>query len=544
MKSTLERAGLEDAAGDAAVQQAVTRFLSRPDSYPHEAAAISQIETHAAIVFLAGEFAYKLKRAIKLPYLDFSTIEKRRAALQRELEINAGAAPGLYLSVLAVTRAEGDQEFEIGGRGEAADWLLVMRRFGQEALLDSMASRGKLDRGHLTALAETIEHFHRKAHRLADAGFAGALRDAAANAGVALCGPEADRIGLRAAPYIEQLHQQLEAHRVLIDERERDGFVRQCHGDLHLKNIVLWQGRPTLFDAIEFDDRLAAIDVLYDLAFLLMDLWHRGLRQEANLILNHYFQRAAMRELAGLALLPLFLSLRAAIRAMTGLHGLSVQRAPDAPALANAVQGYAALAARLLVPGRPSLIAIGGISGTGKTSAAREAAALIGAVPGALILRTDVERKIMQGAALDSQLPRESYTPEARDEVYRRVFKKAETILNSGHSVIVDAVFPDQAARTLLCELAHGTNADFWGFWLEADPSTLRQRITARSADASDADAAIAEAQLRTVVPPDGWIKIDASGPVHATAAAIMKRLWASPNEKPPRRAGGTAKPD
>jgi predicted kinase len=136
----------------------------------------------------------------------------------------------------------------------------------------------------------------------------------------------------------------------------------------------------------------------------------------------------------------------------------------------------------------------------------------------------------MQGVALDSPLPRDSYTPEARAEVYRRVFEKAETVLNAGHSVIVDAVFPEQATRTLVCELAHRTNASFWGFWLEADPSVVRQRIAARGAGASDADAAVAEAQLKTVIPPEGWIKIDASGPVHASAAAIMRRLWACPS--------------
>jgi predicted kinase len=136
----------------------------------------------------------------------------------------------------------------------------------------------------------------------------------------------------------------------------------------------------------------------------------------------------------------------------------------------------------------------------------------------------------MQGVALDCRLPRDSYTAEARDEVYRRVFKKAETVLNAGHSVIVDAVFPGQAARALLCKLAHGTNANFWGFWLEADPSIVRQRIAARGAGASDADAAVAEAQLKTVVPPEGWIKIDASGPVHASAAAITRKLWACPS--------------
>jgi aminoglycoside phosphotransferase family enzyme/predicted kinase len=530
MTNTAERARVQDgAAREAGTQQAIVQLLSQPESYPHEAAAVSRIETHAAIVFLAGELAYKLKRAIKLPYLDFSTVEKRRIALQRELEINSSAAPGLYLSVLPVTRAEGPQGFEIGGAGEIADWLLVMRRFDQDALLDSMASKGKLDRAHLTGLAGTIEHFHRQAPRVTGAGFVRALDEAAANAEAALCGPDADKIGLRAAPYTGQLRRQLQAHTALIEERERDGFVRRCHGDLHLKNIVLWQGCPRLFDAIEFDERLATIDVLYDLAFLLMDLWHRGLRQEANLILNHYFQRAAMRELAGLALLPLFLSLRAAIRAMTGLHGLGVQEAPGELALAGTILSYAGLAERVLAAGRPSLLAIGGISGTGKTSAARGAAALIGAVPGALILRTDVERKVMHGVALDRPLPRDAYSPEARDEVYRRVFKKAETALNAGHSVIVDAVFPGQAVRAQLCELAHGTNADFWGFWLEAEPSIIRQRLAARGADASDADAAIAEAQLETVVPPEGWIKIDASGPAHASAAAIVRNYSAYP---------------
>jgi predicted kinase len=215
---------------------------------------------------------------------------------------------------------------------------------------------------------------------------------------------------------------------------------------------------------------------------------------------------------------------------MTGIHGLRVQQAASESALVSGIRSYATLAEHLLAPGRPSLVAIGGISGTGKTSTAREAAALIGAVPGALILRTDVERKIIQGVTLDRPLPRDSYTPDARDEVYRRVFKKAETVLNAGHSVIVDAVFPGQAARTLLCELAHRTNANFWGFWLEADPSAILERIAGRTADASEADAAVAEAQMKSVVPPEGWIKIDASGPVDASAAAIMRKLWACPS--------------
>ena len=508
-------------------QAAVIEFLSRPEAYPDSAGSVSRIGTHAAIVFLAGERAYKLKRAVKLPYLDFSTLEKRRAAIHRELEMNSRATPELYLSVLPVTRATRPSGFELGGSGEIVDWLLVMRRFGQDALLDALASKGELERGHVADLAQTIEHFHRHAPLVREAGFGSNLEQVVADVEGALCGPSAKAKGLRFDEYIKRLRHELGVRLPLIGTREREGFVRRCHGDLHLKNIVLWKGRPRLFDAIEFDEQLATVDVLYDLAFLLMDLWHRGLRHEANLILNHYFQRSAISELMGLALLPLFLSLRAAIRAMTGLHALAFEDSAAEEESVREIKSYASLAGNLLTPGWPNLVAIGGISGTGKTSIAQEAAPLIGATPGALHLRTDVERKVMQGVSLDQKLSPEAYAAEARDEVYRRVFKKAEVALNAGHSVIVDAVFPEEAGRASLCELAHRTNAAFWGFWLEADASIVRERLGARTADASDADACIAEVQMKTVEPPLDWIKIDASGSASATAAAIMRKLWA-----------------
>ncbi len=515
-------------AGDRS-QAAVIEFLSKPGAYPDNAASVSRIGTHAALVFLAGEHAYKLKRAVKLPYLDFSTLEKRRAALHRELEVNSRATPELYLSVIPVTRGS-PAGFELGGSGEIVDWLLVMRRFGQEALLDAIAAKGALGLQQVADLAHTIEHFHRQARRVSNARFAHNLELAAASLKGALCGPTALARGLRLQEYIERLWQELSVRTPLIVEREREGFVRRCHGDLHLKNIVLWEGRPRLFDAIEFDERIATIDVLYDLAFLLMDLWHRGLRHEANSILNHYFQRAAISELMGLALLPLFLSLRAAIRAMTGLHALAFQEAAAREQALREIERYAALAAQLLSPGRPVLAAIGGISGTGKTSVAQAAAPFIGAAPGALHLRTDVERKVMQGVALGQPLPHEAYAAEARDEVYRRVFKRAEVALDAGHSAIVDAVFADEAGRTSLRGLAQGAGVSFWGFWLEADASAIRQRIAARSSgtsDASDADTAVAEAQMKTVEPPQDWINIDASGTPESAAAAIVGRLTA-----------------
>ncbi len=516
-------------------QAAVIEFLSQPGAYPDSPDSVSRIGTHAALVFLAGGRAYKLKRAVKFAYLDFSTLEKRRAALCRELEVNSQATPELYLSVLPVTR--GPAGFELGGGGEAVEWLLVMRRFADDALLDTIASQGRLNREHVVSLAYTVEHFHRHAPRLGDAGFSEHFEQAAANLKNALCSPAAEARGLHLHGYIERLWRELETRLPLIQEREREGFVRRCHGDLHLKNIVLWEGRPRLFDAIEFDESLATIDVLYDLAFLLMDLWHRGLKHEANTVLNHYLQSAAIRELEGLALLPLFLSVRAAIRAMTGLDALAFQDAAAQERSLKEIESYAALAGQLLAPSEPVLVAIGGISGTGKTTVAHEAAPFIGAAPGALHLRTDVERKVMQGAALSEPLPQEAYDAEARSEIYRRVFKKAEVALDAGHSVIVDAVFPEEAFRASLHELAQGAGVAFRGYWLEADAAAIRKRIEARktaAADASDAGIAVAEAQMKSVKAPGDWIRIDASGPPKDAAAVILAKPG---GQAPPHRA-------
>ncbi len=505
-------------------QSATIAFLSSPRNYPN-ADAVKLIGTHAAIVFLAGDRAYKLKRAVKLPYLDFSTLEKRRAVIQRELEINSRASPELYLTVMPVTLSPDGQRLELGGAGKAVDWLLVMRRFDQDGLLHKIACEGRLTRELVEDLANTVEHFHRHAPVSARTGFAQSLERVAADLENTLCGPVAHARGLRVCSYIEHLHRELSSKFALLEEREREGFVRHCHGDLHLKNIVYWEGKPRLFDAIEFDDRLATIDVLYDLAFLLMDLWNCGLKQEANVILNHYLQCASIREIEGLALLPLFLSFRSAIRAMTGIHALSVCGRAECESLVPEIEGYAAFAASVLSPGQPQLVAIGGLSGVGKSSVAREVAAAVGSPPGALHLRTDVERKIMHGVALTHRLPPEAYTPESRDEVYRRVFRKAEVALDSGCSVIVDAVFPEAAQRTQLRDVASRTNAGFQGLWLDADEKLLRERIGGRGADASDADAAIIEKQLKTIEPPENWIKIDASGGTDATVAAIAKTL-------------------
>ena len=285
-------------------QQEVTDFLSQPSSYSEGVERVEIIETHASLVFLAADRAYKLKRAVKYPYLDFSTVERRRQACEAELALNRRTAPEMYLEVRALARtAAGGVGFS--STGPALDWVVVMRRFEQELLFDSLAKTGGLDPKIMSSLADNIALFHSVAERRSQRGGAAEMAElaeiqyrclvAAQHAGFDRC--SVDNIGAK-------WRERLAAVAMLLDRRRLAGKIRHCHGDLHLRNICMLDGKPTLFDCLEFSDALASIDVLYDLAFLLMDLEHRGLAHLANRVLNRYLDRA--EEDDGLAALPLF----------------------------------------------------------------------------------------------------------------------------------------------------------------------------------------------------------------------------------------------
>ncbi|HZV21406.1 MAG TPA: AAA family ATPase [Hyphomicrobiales bacterium] len=502
-------------------QTEVIGFLSNPVSYPGGVSEVKRIDTHAAIVFLAGDRAYKLKRAVKLPYLDFSTLEKRRATLAHELEINSKISPEIYLSIVPIVK--GKKGIRLGGAGKVLDWLLVMRRFGEEALFDRIAAEGRLERQCVEELAREVGRFHRQAEAKSDGTWVKNLEKIAGDLEGALTGREAERASLHFKSYINKMKAELTARIALLSAREQAGFVRRCHGDLHLGNIVLWNGKPKLFDAIEFDDTLATIDVLYDLAFLLMDLWHRRCKTEANMVFNHWMRGASNPELEGLALLPLYLSMRAAIRAMTGVHSLAFRQGKEREQTINGIIDYGRLAERFLERRRPYLVAIGGLSGTGKSTAAQEIAPFVGAAPGALHLRTDVERKLMYGVAIDGRLPPGAYAGAVSYKVYQRVFEKAESALRHGHSAVVDAVFPDSGSRVKASEIAQRTDATFAGFWMDAPAWQIKDRVAARRGDASDAGVEIVEQQLKTVWPAREWIRVDASGEAGQAASAILR---------------------
>jgi len=313
-------------------------------------------------------------------------------------------------------------------------------------------------------------------------------------------------------------------HGARLDDRQARGLVRRCDGDLHLRNIVLLDGAPAPFDAVEFNDDISCIDVLYDLAFLLMDLWRRSLRAHANAVFNAYVGDTG--DIDGLALLPLFLSCRAAVRAKTGATTAALENDPvKRRELEQTAAGYLALARQLLDPPPARLIAIGGLSGTGKSSVARRMAALVGAAPGALVVRSDKLRKRQAGVPLHSPLPSESYTAEASARVYESLVRAAEQAVAQGHSVIADAVFSAEWERDAIEAAARRAGVTFLGIWLEAPADVCFDRVVNRDGDVSDADASVVRAQFARATGPISWVRLDASGHIFNTVRVALDLL-------------------
>lgn len=502
-------------------QQAVIDFLGDPTS--HGGTPVARIDTHAAAVFLAGDHVLKIKRAVRFPFLDFSTLAKRKAACEAELAVNRPFAPAIYRRVVAITRDD-DGRLAIDGRGAPVEWAVEMRRFDEMQTLDRLAEAGRIDEALADALGRTVATAHGLSPVVESFGFVDALSEIVTQNDGELHGTP----DLFAPDDVSALTQAaraaLDRVKALLMQRERSGMVRRCHGDLHLGNIVLIDGKPTLFDAIEFDERIATGDVLYDLAFLLMDLIERGLNVAANIVFNRYLMETRRAEdLDALAALPLFMSVRAAIRAKVTAARRAHADAPERAA--QNARDYFALAIRLLAPAAPQVIAVGGLSGTGKSRLARALAPGIAPAPGAVVLRSDVERKALFGVAETERLPPQAYTPDATAKVYASLIGKARRVMDAGHSAIVDAVFADANER----QAAHQTAGvgTFHGLFLIADLPTRIARVGARVADASDANATVALRQEDYDLGALDWLTVDASGTpeqtLHRTQAALAR---------------------
>ena len=504
-------------------QSEVIAFLSRAESYGLTG-TVERAETHGAIVFLAGETACKLKRAVRFPYMDYSTPEKRRAMCLRELDVNRGMAPEIYLKVQSIARNGASAlRFSEASDPAALDWVVVMRRFDQQTLFGRLCEAGRLTPELMRALGERLADFHGATPATSGFGGAAGIADVVAERESLLgAAPDADIPAARVNAFCTLSDRMLARVSPLLDARRDSGKVRRCHGDLHLDNVCLMDGKPVLFDAIEFEDRFSNIDVLYDLAFLLMDLDHHRARALANALLNRYLERTLDHD--GLKALPLFLSCRASIRAHVNLSRSEMAPREREAHLAEA-RRYLDEACAYLAPPPARLIVVGGLSGTGKTTLARALAPLIGAAPGAVILRSDITRKRLMGVAETTRLPENAYAPAVNRKVFAEMAALAARILAAGHAVVMDAVYGTKDERDEIEAVAARADVAFDGLWLAADAEILARRIAARSRDASDATVDVLKQQLSAITAPQEWTRIDSGGTPVTIAEEAARRL-------------------
>ncbi|MGJ4994600.1 AAA family ATPase [Bradyrhizobium sp. HKCCYLS3077] len=504
-------------------QDPVFSFLGDTRRFPE----VRRIDTHAASVFLAGDRALKVKRAIRLPFLDYSTLAQRKAACLKEMEVNRPFAPDIYRGVVAITLTP-EGSFAIDGSGTPVEYAVEMRRFDDDQTLDHLGCRHHLPPDLGERLAEAIAASHQAAVCPSSNEWIESLPNwIDAFAASFRAGGRFDPAGideLRSA-----CHAAFARLRPLLEQRTRAGHVKRCHGDLHLANIVLIDDKPVLFDAIEFDDRIATIDVLYDLAFPLMDLLHVEETAAANHVLNRYLAIASPDQTDGLAALPMFMAMRAAIRAQVFLAKLdrdaSEHASPGRSANFEVAKSYFQLAQELIRPVAPMMIAVGGLSGTGKSALSRALAPHLAPPPGAIVLRSDVLRKRLFGIKDTERLPAAAYTPQSSATVYQALATHAHRVLSHGFTVVVDAVFARADERNEIHALAKRLNLRFAGLFLIADLQVRQDRIQSRVGDASDATVAVAKDQESYDIGALDWWQVDASGTPEATLALALSRL-------------------
>ena len=488
-------------------QEETLRFLSELEG------GAKVVSTHISRVVLGATRAYKLKRAIVFPYLDFSTPQKRLAFCEREAALNARLAPRLYLGARRVTRAA-DGRLALEGQGELIDAVVEMRRFPDDALLETRAREGLVEEAEIERLARRLARFHDGAEIARGSGGAGAMRQVVSLAAESLRrAPPAS--GEAIGAHLDRLSVLLDRHAALLDARDARGSTRHGHGDLTLRNICLFEGEPTPFDCIEFSDALARIDTLYDLAFLLMDLWRLGLKKLANVALNRYLD--ARDEADGLPLLPFFMALRATIRAHVAVSQEKMDEAREDFALAR----------ELAREGPPLAVAVGGFSGSGKSNVAAALAPLVGAPPGARTLNSDRLRKGFFGAEPTARLPPQAYDSAVSAKVYAQMIGDAQRVAASPWPVVVDAVFDKEEARQEIEAAAKSAGAPFFGFWLDAPLQARLQRVDARKGDPSDATRDVLLRQMQGETGALLWRRLDAARPAEQTAEEIAAAVKA-----------------
>lgn len=505
---------------DEAVQQEVFDFLR--SAAANGGLPVKQINTHGASVFLAGSRVLKVKRAVKFPFLDYSTLAFRKKACLAEIEVNRTFAPELYVGLARITRAA-DGSLRIGGDGEVVEWAVEMVRFDETLTLDRFVLENDITAEMVDIIVRRLAEVHSTATKQSAEDWLSAL-DRFIREHNEVFSKHHELIDLKESEDLRRRSQQLlQEGESIILKRAEQGFLVRGHGDLHLGNIALIKGKPVIFDAVEFDPIIASGDVLYDLAFLLMDLIAHGQATAANAALNLYLEYSGKPEnYSALGLLPLFLSIRSSIRAVVALAKFEHSRKLED---AEAAKHHFALAVRFTNPGEARLIAIGGLSGTGKSYLARRLAPYLSPSPGAVVIRSDVKRKNLFGVSSRTKLPPTAYTKQFTEKVYEAIHSDASAALAAGHSVILDAVFAMEEERAAAEAVAKRLGKPFHGLYLEADLATRIDRIEKRTGDASDADRSVAIKQEAYVSNNTAWISVDSSSDADTTLKAAHEAI-------------------
>ena len=521
----------------------LVRELMEPGVLPGSADGVDLIETHISWVLLAGEHAWKLKKPLDLGFLDFSTVERRRAACEAELRLNRRTVPELYEAVVPVWRTAegvsvGDQPVDAAAPGATPlDYLVRMRRFDQSALFEARLAAGQLEPALFDRLARHVAAFHEDAAVAQPGdgfGDAAAVMAPVRQNFAQIRERVADAALLADLARIEAWAEaRFAALAPVFDARLAAGRVRECHGDLHLGNLIVLDGEPRLFDAIEFSAALRWTDVVADIAFLVMDLQARGRIDLASCFLDAWLARSG--DYAGLQLLPWYLSYRAMVRAkVAAIRAEQVEGAARADILAECAR-YLALAAAQMQPPVPALLIASGVSGSGKTSQSQPLVEACGVIR----VRADVERKRLFGLDADarsgSTLGGGLYSAEASARTYARLAELGREVVEAGYPVLVDATFLKRSQRLAFAALAATLGVPFAILAFDAPVETLRARVRQRAeagTDASEADVAVLETQLRAREPFEEEelacvVPIDtASAPDWRSLLPVLARLW------------------
>lgn len=490
-----------DQSRDMNQQRELIKALQKPDAYSHPVDAIEVVETHISWVILTGKYAYKIKKSVNLDFLDFSTLQRRRHYCEEELRLNRRWAPELYLGVVPIRGSRHQPSLE--GEGEAIEYAVQMRQFPQKAQLDRQLDDGKLREEDMRRLAETIAAAHEGARVIEYAD-------------------DSESVGKVSAPILENfspveqaidmnvLHQvhewttaTLKALKPALIRRRKNGFVRECHGDLHLSNLARLSNGIVAFDCVEFSADLRNIDVLSDIAFLVMDLVARARQDLAFAVLNRYLECSG--DYAGMSVFGLYFVYHSMIRAkVAAIRSAAGRNAVERDKEVEQVKHYLAVAVRWVRSPKPRLLAMYGYSGSGKTVLSSQ---LLTRLP-AVRIRSDIERKRLSGlgelASSHSQPGQGIYSAAGSDAVYGRLFASAGALLDAGFNVIIDASFLRRADRSGLRSLADRAGAPYAIVATGADDDELRRRLrsrTARGTDASEAGVEVLEHQQRTAEP-------------------------------------------